>query len=102
MTIGFQGPDVPDNLRNVRWDSVAKTYGSGHAALKDCLGVHEVHAVWDMARRIVTLDLLKRISTRAIGRLNKRYVTNLRSRVGSKQLMGALTSLAYLKFATQR
>jgi hypothetical protein len=32
VTIGFHGLDMLDNLRNARWDSVAKTYGSSHAA----------------------------------------------------------------------
>jgi hypothetical protein len=33
VSIGFHGPDVLDNLRNARWDTVAKTYGSSHATL---------------------------------------------------------------------
>ena len=33
MTIGPHGPGVLDNLRNARWDNVAKTNRSSHAAL---------------------------------------------------------------------
>ncbi len=33
MTIAFHGANMLECLRNVRWDTVANTYGSSHATL---------------------------------------------------------------------
>jgi len=33
VTIAFHGANMLECLRNVRWDTVANTYGSSHATL---------------------------------------------------------------------